>query len=289
MNTQELLKDFEKNFPLIDPDLFWNPSYEELEQEFFWYLDNPGKLSIYCSHNKIIKAFQQDQFYYVEKELWKHDKVKVQLIENRCKYLNKKPEELTTYDILSGFKKSGIYYGYSGFNPMLAKWFFKEHGTHICYDPCGGWGHRMLGATEIKKYIYNDLSVSVCKNVLDIKNTFDFYNCEIHFGDARTYMPDDDFDTMFTCPPYFNLELYECGEFKDRKDFDEFLDSLFDKFHQKESCKVFGLVMREDLLGNHTDYVQKIKLNNHKAEHLLKSRKKRFYEYIYIYKKETSH
>ena len=24
---------------------------------------------------------------------------------------------------------------------------------------------------------------------------------------------------MFTCPPYFNLELYECGEFKDINDY----------------------------------------------------------------------
>lgn len=285
MNTKELLNNFEANFPNTDYELSWEPTYEELEQEFFWYLDHPGKCSAYCSHNKIVKAFQQDEFYCVEKELWKHDSVKVQLIENRCKYLNKKPEELTTYDILSGFKKSGIYYGYSGFNPLLAKWFFKEFNTQICYDPCGGWGHRMLGATEIKKYIYNDLSVPVCKNVLDIKNTFDFYNCEINCNDARVFIPTDEFDTMFTCPPYFNLEMYACGEFSCQKEFDEFLDSLFDKFQQKESCRVFGMVMREDLLGKHNDCTQKIKLTQHKAQHLLKSRSKKFDEYLYIYKK----
>ena len=109
MNTKELLKDFEKNFPLIDPDLDLNPSYESLEKEFFWYLDHKGKLSTYCANNAIKKAFQQDMFYIVEKEQRKNEKIKIQLIENRCKYLFKKPEELTTYDILSGFKKSGIY------------------------------------------------------------------------------------------------------------------------------------------------------------------------------------
>ena len=250
MNTKELLKDFEKNFPLIDPDLDLNPSYESLEKEFFWYLDHKGKLSTYCANNAIIKAFQQDMFYIVEKELWKIEKVKIQLIENRCKYLSKKPEELTTYDILSGFKKSGIYYGYSGFNPLLAKWFFEQYKTKICYDPCGGWGHRMLGATEIDKYIYNDLSKTVAENVLDIKNTFDFFNVEVYSNDARTFIPDDDFDTMFTCPPYFNLELYECGEFKDIDDYNDFIDCLFNTFNKKKSCKIFGLVIRRLYYGN---------------------------------------
>lgn len=286
MNTKELLKDFEKNFPLIDPDLDLNPSYESLEKEFFWYLDHKGKLSTYCANNAIIKAFQQDMFYIVEKELWKNEKIKIQLIENRCKYLCKNPEELTTYDILSGFKKSGIYYGYSGFNPLLAKWFFEQYKTKICYDPCGGWGHRMLGSTEIDKYIYNDLSKTVAENVLDIKNTFDFFNVEVHSNDARTFIPDDDFDTMFTCPPYFNLELYECGEFKDIDDYNDFIDCLFDTFNKKESCKIFGLVIREDLIGKHTDYAEKITLKQHKASHLMKNKKKKFEEYLYIYKKE---
>ena len=49
-------------------------------------------------------------------------------------------------------------------------------------------------------------------------------------NDARSYVPVDDFDSMFTCPPYFNLEKYECGEFKDKADFDSFIDSLFNVF-----------------------------------------------------------
>ena len=91
MNIEELLKDFDKNFPLIDKDLELNPSYESLEKEFFWFLDHKGKLSSYCANNMIIKAFQQDMFYIIEKELWKNEKIKIKLIENRCKYLNKQP------------------------------------------------------------------------------------------------------------------------------------------------------------------------------------------------------
>ena len=144
----------------------------------------------------------------------------------------------------------------------------------------------MLGATEIDKYIYNDLSKTVAENVLDIKNTFDFFNVEVYSNDARTFIPDDDFDTMFTCPPYFNLELYECGEFKDIDDYNDFIDCLFNTFNKKESCKIFGLVIREDLIGKHTDYAEKISLKQHKASHLMKNKKKKFDEYLYIYKKE---
>lgn len=49
-------------------------------------------------------------------------------------------------------------------------------------------------------------------------------------NDARSYVPADDFDSMFTCPPYFNLEKYECGEFKSKADFDSFINSLFNVF-----------------------------------------------------------
>ena len=285
MNTKELLKDFEKNFPLIDPDLCWDPGYEALEKEFFWFLDHPGVFSPYTNHTKLIKAFQQDVFFVEEKKLWQNDDIKVKIIENRCKYLFKKPEELTTYDILSGFKKSGIYYGYSGFNPLLAKWFFKTYNTEICYDPCGGWGHRMLGSTEIKQYIYNDLSKSTCENVQDIKDTFGFFNTVIYNNDARTFMPEENFDTMFTCPPYYNLEKYECEGFKDMDDYNEFLDSLFEKFQKKDSCKIFGMVIREDLIGNHTDFDSKLPLKTHKAEHLLQNKKKQAEEALYVYRK----
>ena len=286
MNTKELLNNFECNFPLIDPELHLDIPYKDLEREFFYFLDHPGRLSLYCNNNKIVKYFLQDRFYYIEKELWKDDNIKVKIIENRCKYLFKCPDELTTYDILSGFKKSGIYYGYSGFNPLLAKWFFSKYNTKICYDPCGGWGHRMLGATEIDKYIYNDLSYHTCAGVNNIKQCFDFFNCDIHNEDARTFMPIEDFDTMFTCPPYYNLETYECGDFSSRKEFDIFLDLLFDKFESKDSCVVFGIVMREDLIGNHTDYVEMIPLKMHKAEHLLKKNsEKHANEYLYVYRK----
>ena len=285
MNTKELLKDFEKNFPLIDKDLFLDVPYEVREKEFFFFLDTPGKFNMYTMKNKLVKYYLQANFYKKERELWENDDIKIRIIENRCKYLNKPPHELTTYDILSGFKKSGIHYGYSGFNPLLAKWFFEKYNTKICYDPCGGWGHRLLGAMNIDKYIYNDLSYSTCCGVGYMCGDFDIYNCEIYNEDAHTFMPDDDFDTMFTCPPYYNLESYECGDFESREAFDTFINCLFEKFYKKDSCKVFGMVIREDLIGN-CHYSERYLLKTIKSEHLLQNTKKKYNEYLYVFKKE---
>lgn len=283
MDTKELIKDFNKNFPNIDKDLFLYIPREELHREFFYYLDAKPKCSINSYMNKLIKYYQQDTFYAHEKALWKDDDIKVKLLDNRMHYLGKKPDELTTNDILTGFKKSGIHYGYSGFNPLLAKWFFEQYNCKVCYDPCGGWGHRMLGAVELEKYIYNDLSYSTAKNVSLLKNDYDFFNTEIYCEDARTFMPNEDYDCMFTCPPYYNTEHYECGDFESEGVFIEFMDLLFEKYLTKDSCRVFGLVIREDLLYSHTDFSEKIAIHNSKRTHL--NEHKKYDEYLYVYKK----
>lgn len=281
-------------FPGIDPDLNWTLTNEEVYNEFFWYLDHPkGELTLRCNRNKIVKLFQQDTFYKKEKELWRDDKIKRKLILNRMKYLNKKPEELTTYDILSGFKKSAMWYGYSGFNPQLCKWFYQwvednvgiSMKDQVCYDPCGGWGNRMLGSTEIKKYIYNDLSAGTFDGVKRMKDVFEFFNAELHNKDARTFIPDDQYNVMFTCPPYYNLEEYECGGFRDMDDFRGFMNSLYDKYLNKDSCMVFGMVMREDLMTlPDPDY--KFELSNNRAVHLNGETKHQNKEYLYIWIKK---
>ena len=276
MNTQKQLIDL--NFEVSD---------KELLNEFFFFLDHKGSLSLRTNHNIIIKYFQQDNFYRIEKLLWLDPIKREKLINNRCKYLNKTPEELTVYDILSGFKKSAMYYGYSSFNPLLAKWFFEKYNVQKCYDPCGGWGHRMLGATELDLYIYNDLSKSTYDRVNDIKYYFNMYNVITYNEDARSFLPQEAFDAMFTCPPYFNVEKYECDNytgFKDREDFDKFIDDLFEIFN-KYNAKIFGMVIREDLIGNHIDFKESYLLTNNTPNHLCKSNHK-YNEYLYIWKKE---
>lgn len=234
--------------------------------------------------NYIIRYFQQDIFYRTEKELWKASRdLREQLIANRCMHLNKNQEDLTVADMLAAFKISGIYYGYSHFNPLWFKWFIGRYNAKICYDPCGGWGHRLLGATNLNLYLYNDKSQTTKCNVDTIIKYFNIENAITSCNDARYFVPNAEFDSMFTCPPYFNLEQYECESFKNEKDYIDFVNSIFMIFNGKKSCKIFGLVTRDDMLYGHTDYAEKFLLNAQNS-HLVTTRKK-IHEYLFIYKK----
>lgn len=277
---------------MIDIDLNICFSREELHKEFFWYLDHPeGSLNLPCSKNKIVKQFQQDVFYRHEKALWQDDNIKERLIANRCKYLDKAPEDLTELDILRGFKVSGIWYGYSGFNPQVCKYFYNhlknDYGVENirCYDPCGGWGHRVLGSVDIERYIYNDINPEICQNIKNMCAYFDMDDIVVYNKDAVEFVPDDDFNVMFTCPPYYNLEVYDNGPYASRNEYDQFIDRLFGVFNTKEGCRYFGMVIREDFIGSHTNYVERIELTNRASHYLNDTQKHKHKEYIYIWKK----
>ena len=282
--------------PNVNENLWIDFNMDDIMDEFFWYLDHPeGSQSLVCRRNKIIKYFQQNIFFKKERELWQDDCIKSKLIDNRCKYLSKRPEELTTYDILSGFKKSAIWYGYSGFNPQLCKWFYNHIAEKdnikaediICYDPCGGWGHRMLGSTEIKKYIYNDIGPEVSRGAKNIKDFFDLCNTEVHCGDAKEWIPEDNYNVMFTCPPYYNLESYECGDFESYEEYEKFIESLFNVFYSKESCKIFGIVIREDYLNEKfkNKCIESFTINNKNSKHLTSTTNHINKEKLYIFRK----
>lgn len=265
-------------------DIPWNRKRIEYEFEYFKKRNIDGLQKPTSKNNYIIKYFQQDIFFNKEKDLWKNDeKIREKLIANRIKYLNKKEDELTVDDILTGFKKSGIYYGYSHFNPLWFKWFLTANNIQTCYDPCGGWGHRLLGALNIQTYIYNDLSKSTKENVDKMIEYFKLKNVKTYNNDASTFIPEENFEAIFTCPPYYNVEEYECGKFESKKLFDNFLKSLFDIFYKKETCKIFGIVIREDLMI-FDNYNEKHSLNEN-DEKYLHNKRNNFKEYLYVFRK----
>jgi hypothetical protein len=265
-------------------DIPWNRKRIEYEFEYFKKRKIDGLQKPTSKNNYIIKYFQQDTFFKKEKDLWKNDeKIREKLIANRIKYLNKKEDELTVDDILTGFKKSGIYYGYSHFNPLWFKWFLSTNNIQTCYDPCGGWGHRLLGALNIQTYIYNDLSKSTKENVDKMIEYFKLKNVKTYNNDASTFIPEENFEAMFTCPPYYNIEEYECGKFESKKSFDNFLKSLFDIFYKKKTCKILGIVIREDLMI-FDNYDEKHILNEN-DEKYLDNKRNNFKEYLYVFRK----
>lgn len=179
--------------------------------EFGKFLVNNLSYTTNKKNNNLILPFVWEIFYQKELEMWKDESVRKMLIQNRCTYLHKLEKDLTDNELLVGFSRSLIHKGYSSFSPFVMKSFIQEYNISSIYDPCGGWGHRMLGAWDIR-YHYNDFNSELVKA---IEKMHEFYNeisssgektfsCE----DASAYVPEGKFDAVFTCPPYFNTEDY---------------------------------------------------------------------------------
>ena len=221
------------NFPL-----------EKLNYEKNFYLQKEGNYEILPTHNKIVLNFQP-HFYDQERILWSDNNVRQKLIDNRCQYLSKSSEELTDAEILRGFKISGIYYGYSHFSPLWFKKFLTDYSIQSVYDPCGGWGHRMIGLldTNVKKYVYNDFDIKTVSGAEKIKNFLELNDVvEIHNKKSEEFVPNEKVDAIFTCPPYFNKEKYNNKSFKDLNDFSDWWRKTVDNC-LKLKPKYFGVVI----------------------------------------------
>ncbi len=102
--------------------------------------------------------------------------------------------------------------------------FYLRNATHI-FDPFSGWGERGDGARRHgKKYIGFDISPDACAKAVGD------YGIVNYCVDSR-YADPPEFDGLFTCPPYWNLEKYAHPSGLDREkkwqDFLRWLDYIF--------------------------------------------------------------
>jgi len=232
----------------------------------------------------LIKQFQGSNFFWHEMDLYANDPIiRRKLIQNRCKYLNKKETELTPDELLTGFKKSGIYYGYSHFRPEWTNWFINKYDIKTIYDPCGGWGHHLMGMLNCDKIIYNDLSEHTVEGIRNMVEYFKMDNVEIHNENACEFIPDN-VDAFFMCPPYYNLETYECGGFADMEKYKKFLNDILNIW-KKNTAKIFGIVIREDFLECFDEQPDEIIKPNKKEETHFTKGKKKYKEVFAIYHK----
>lgn len=202
--------------------------------------------------NKIILNYNP-HFYEKENEIYKTDPIlRRRLIENRIKYLDKPEYDLTDMDLLRGFKISRIHYGFSFHSPFWIKRFTREYNPTKIYDPFGGWGHRLLGSLD-NPYIYNDIderSVEGCKR---ITHDFGLANKSFYNKDATKFTPKEEYDCVFTCPPYFTDEMYENYNY-DGNEISHWIDTFWkpsvDNFI-KDSVDLIGVVMSK----KYTEYI----------------------------------
>lgn len=205
------------------------------------------------NHNKLITQFQP-QIATNENIYWSNPINRRKHIEN-CVFLQYVKEyELTNDRILMNFRYNKYVQYYSYFPYSVSKQFTLDYKPQRVLDSFGGWGQRYLGFLDVD-YIYNDLWTAnydgmlkihnFCKTNTTISTDKKFYN-----EDAGTFPFNkvEIYDTYFSCPPYFNIEIYNNKRYDDYNEFLQLWDnSVKNTIHNK--LKTFAFIIR-NTFGN---------------------------------------
>lgn len=255
--------------------------------------------------NKIVKYFQCPVFYKKELALWKENpeykgtSLHVFLYYNRLTYLGKKPNELSDVEILRGLSIAGVLRGYTVFNTKIMTKVLKKYDVKSMYDPCAGWGERMLCCFYNNVSYYGvDVNEALHNGYTDMMEYFDMERDEyqLRIGDSAAMdVYDVDVDMVFTCPPYHNIEVYsDVGA--ENKSYFEFLawwrdvvqNSLFVnpeyfvfQINQKYKSDMLNVVLESGF-----DFVEEIVSDKIASSHFTRSKggvnRKREYESLIV-------
>lgn len=136
--------------------------------------------------------------------------------------------EISTRLKNSPYQSFQLWYGsVNQFRPAIAKWIYTKYKPTSILDFSAGWGGRCLAALEMGiQYTGIDSNVQ-------LRECYDRLLTEkgsaldtIYFQPAESFAYSTiDYDMIFTSPPYFMIERYECmPEYRTKK---EFIDIFF--------------------------------------------------------------
>ncbi len=177
---------------------------------------DPRSLSLTVGNfSKYVKYYQFDVFYRRELKLWAENgvfrgkKLHDYLFDNRLKYIGKTPDQLTDAEILRGLTISGVLKSYTVFDATTMSSVIDDYKIQSVYDPCAGWGERLL-CCHLKKIPYYGVDINA-----DLKVGYDRMIADLHIdnamfevGDSSVMPVTGNFDAIVTCPPYFIIEHY---------------------------------------------------------------------------------
>ncbi len=241
--TENLQKSTKIEYPFVYTD-------KELEKDYQTILKKPGSYTTVVKSHKNILHFQP-HFYEEELNILnKSPEIAQSILLNRQKYLNK--SYITPEEMVYGLKISGTHYGYSHFPYQIIKKFIEDYNPQTIYDPCGGWGHRLLAVGDIN-YIYNDIWDQSFQGVHEMIKFHNIKNKILYNLDCTKFTPSEDYDCIFTCPPYYNTEIYSVGKYTNVSQYLEFLSNMLSK-SIKSNVKYVGIVIHNKFV----DYINNI-------------------------------
>lgn len=212
----------------MDADLWFAtgmPLGKDWEREYSWlpYHYIPEEVDVqnmrisWSRLSAIVKDAQRKVFYKRELELWnknplRHGKwgtVQAFLYANRYKYLNKLPHELTDRMLLRAFRISGLHMGYTSFNSSLMRQVIDKYNVKSVYDPCAGWGERMMTCGKLGvSYEGCDINSELFEGYKKLYELIDGFKPVLHNNDSANQLVTTNVDAVITCPPYKNIEVY---------------------------------------------------------------------------------
>ena len=157
-----------------------------------------------------------ETFYARELQMWEADEVhhrkwgrlRARLLANRLHYLGKLPE--SALEVVRGLAISGEIRSYSTFvNTAMLAVLDRYEPTHM-YDPCSGWGERMLTCAQRGvTYTGTDISEVVVAVHQGLINRLGLTDVSVSLGDSATRdMRGGTHEMVLTCPPYGDTEIY---------------------------------------------------------------------------------
>lgn len=170
--------------------------------------------------------------------IWKPD---VKITKELKAVVNDTCQTRTTLNSNRSDRRDGVNGGKcSVFNPQLAQMIlaaYCEPNSKI-YDPFGGGGTRGYIATKMG-HTYTGVEIRE-EEVNRIKNQMDNWGLsfELINADSSEYKPDQIYDFCYTCPPYYDLELYSNleGDLSNQSSYEEYLAKLKTVVENVYSC-----------------------------------------------------
>jgi hypothetical protein len=113
----------------------------------------------------------------------------------------------------------------SQFRPTAALAVYKLFKATNVYDPCGGWGDRMVAAMASNiDYHCRDVNPLVIAGYASMQYMYGG-NVSFEYQGSEVSAPDGTYDLVFTSPPYWKVEKYQ-GELSSFKKYPKFEDWL---------------------------------------------------------------
>jgi len=165
---------------------------------------------------------------FLPSSLWKPD---LNITKELKKIINDTAQVRPTLNANRGDRRHGVNGGKcSVFNPHLAQMIISAYcplNANI-YDPFGGGGTRGYISTKMgHKYTGVEIREEEVERIKEQMKKWNIY-FDIILRDSIKYKPEKKFNFCFTCPPYYDLELYSNldGDLSNANSYGEYLNML---------------------------------------------------------------